>query len=267
MAREGDMMILQFIQNIATGSAILVGFTYILGGLIVNLNLARRGLVEYQILKVKYLVVGIIFLLQSIGVFIFAAIPAFTLAVLDINSIYVFEIINIISMSAALSLLLAWARLRVDSKSQFVTWNYWFVASVIGAVFPVMVLFRHLFFPVEHILRMVIIGQAVLTAALVVMAQVYHYSAFYYGRMRLGAIDPIGVGIPTRAQMAFDEKDIRVLQNLGVPVQENNITEDLFLIDETDRYYIIGFYQEDEKSEKTLKIDKDAVKAILYRPK
>jgi len=55
-------MLIQLFQNIATVSALVVGITYIIGGLIVNLNLTRRGLVEYQILKVKYLVVGIIFL-------------------------------------------------------------------------------------------------------------------------------------------------------------------------------------------------------------
>jgi hypothetical protein len=42
------------IQNIVAASAVMLGFTYIVGGLIVNLNLARRGVVEYQILKVKY---------------------------------------------------------------------------------------------------------------------------------------------------------------------------------------------------------------------
>lgn len=260
-------MIMQFIQNIATGSALFVGVTYIIGGLIVNLNLARRGLVEYQILKVKYLVVGIIFLLQSVGVFTFAAIPAFALAITRINSIYILEIINIASMLFSITLLLTWARLSIDSKSKLITWNYWFLASSVGAIFPVMVLFRHIFFPLTDFVRIVILSQAVLTAVLTVMAQIYHYSAFYYGRKHgLGALDPIGVGIPTRVQIAFDEKEIRILENMGLSVQKNNITDDIHLIDETDQYYIIGFRQKDEVHEKTLKVIKSSVKAILYRP-
>ena len=31
------------IQNIAAGSAVFLGITYVIGGLIVNLNLSRRG--------------------------------------------------------------------------------------------------------------------------------------------------------------------------------------------------------------------------------
>jgi hypothetical protein len=258
-------MLMQFIQNIATGGAIFVSITYIVGGLIVNLNLARRGLVEYQILKVKYLVVGIIFLLQAIGVFTFAAIPGLALTLAQIESIYVLEIINIISMLASLSLLLAWARLGAGSI--FTGWTYWFLASSIGAIFPVMVLLRQLIFPLHHVVRYIILGQAVLTAVLTGMAQLYHYSAFYYGRKHIaGALDPIGVGIPTRVRMAFDETEMRILENLGVLVKDNNITDDLFLIDETDRYYIISFYHGKEDTERTVKIEKDSVKAILYRP-
>jgi len=37
------MNIGEIIQNVATGSAVVLGITYIVGGLIVNLNLARRG--------------------------------------------------------------------------------------------------------------------------------------------------------------------------------------------------------------------------------
>lgn len=260
-------MLMQFIQNIATGGAIFVSITYIIGGLIVNLNLARRGLVEYQILKVKYLVVGIIFLLQAIGVFTFAAIPGLALTLAQFESIYVLEVINIISMLASLSLLLAWARLRAGASSIFTGWTYWFLASSIGAIFPVMILLRQLIFPLNHVVRYIILGQAVLTAVLTGMAQLYHYSAFYYGRKHIaGALDPIGVGIPTRVRMAFDETEIRILKNLGMVVKENNITGDLFLIDETDRYYIISYYHSNDDTERTVKIEKDSVKAILYRP-
>ena len=54
------------LQTILSGSALVLGFMYLVGGLIVNLNLARRGIIEYQILKVNYLVVGLISLVSLI---------------------------------------------------------------------------------------------------------------------------------------------------------------------------------------------------------
>ena len=64
------MNIGEIIQNLATGGAVVLGIIYIIGGLIVNLNLTRRGIVEYQILKVKYLAVGMIFMFQFFGVIV-----------------------------------------------------------------------------------------------------------------------------------------------------------------------------------------------------
>lgn len=262
------MNLINMIQNIATSSAVALGLTYIIGGLIVNLNLARRGLVEYQILKVKYLVVGVIFLLQSVGVFVFASLPAFLLAVVDIDNIYLFEIINILSMLAGISLLVAWARLSTSSKSFFKDWVYWFIASTVGYIFPALLVFRQLLAPVDNIIRTVIIGQAILTAILTFLAQIYHYSAFYYGApsKMVGTLDPIGVGIPSRIQIACTAESSVLLKNLGVPVNKKNVTDELFLIDETDSNYIIAFdmIPDEHNQTGTLKIDKSLVKAILF---
>ncbi|MCL4271842.1 MAG: hypothetical protein KJZ72_19950, partial [Anaerolineales bacterium] len=95
------MNISDLIQNIATASAVLLGVTYIIGGLIVNLNLARRGVTEFEILKTKYLVVGLVFLLHSIGVFLLAALPAFFLLLLA-NHLIALQLINLVSMSGGM---------------------------------------------------------------------------------------------------------------------------------------------------------------------
>jgi hypothetical protein len=262
------MNIGNIIQNIATASAVVLGITYIIGGLIVNLNLARRGLVEYQILKVKYLVVGIIFLMQSIGIFVFASLPAFLLSLIDTNNIYVFEVINIISMLAGISLLLAWARLSVSSKSYFKSWGFWFLAASIGYIFPAMQLLRELLFPFHNVIRIVLDGQAILTVVLTFLAQIYHYSAFYYGvpSKLVGTLDPIGTGIPSRIQIACSAENATLLKNLGVPMNRKNVTDELFLIDETDNNYIVAFdlIPNEHNHAGTLKIDKSLVKAILF---
>jgi hypothetical protein len=252
---------------IASGSALVLGITYVIGGLIVNLNLARRGIVEFQILKVKYLVVGLIFLLHMLGAFVMAAIPAFFLLLLE-NNVFVLQGVNILSMIAAGSLIVIWAKLPMDTTSRFSTWEYWFVASLIGAVFPTLILMRHIFAPKFDVYSIVLIAQAIMTAALTFLSQVYHYSIFYYGHARRGlrTLDPIGIGAPIPVQFGCEESKIKLLKNMGIPVKKSNITERLMLIDETDKHYIVSYLDEENEDEKTLKITKDMVKAILYKP-
>jgi hypothetical protein len=257
----------EIIQYVATGSAVVLGLTYIVGGLIVNLNLARRGVVEFEILKTKYLVVGIVFLLHVVGVSTFAALPAFALILPSWESEILLQVINLVSMLAAGSLLVIWARYPSNTKSFLGTWWYWFIASMLGAIFPMLIILRQILAPRPDVIWVIIVAQAVLTAALTFLAQAYHYSAFYYGRnLGFGGLDPIGVGIPSRVQLACDEKAGAALKELGISTSPNGITENLYLIDETDKHYIVGFRREAERGEQTLKIEKGLVKVILYKP-
>lgn len=257
----------EIIQYIATGSAVILGLTYIVGGLIVNLSLARRGVVEFEILKTKYLVVGIVFLLHVAGVFTFAVLPAFALLLPTWQSEILLQVINLVSMLASGSLMVIWARYPSNTKSFLGTWWYWFIASMLGAIFPMLILLRQVLAPRPDVIWVIVIAQAVLTAALTFLAQAYHYSAFYYGQnLGFGGLDPIGVGIPSRVQLACDEKASAALEELGISTSPNGITENLYLIDETDKHYIVGFRREAERGEQTLKIDKSLVKAILYKP-
>jgi len=257
------------LQTILSGSALVLGFTYIVGGLIVNLNLTRRGITEYQILKVKYLVVGLIFLLHSIGVFALGAIPAFFLLAVADNRLIV-QLLNIISMLVASSLIVIWAKVPKDTASIFGQWRFWLFTSALGAVFPMMILIRQILAPMFDVYSVVLMVQAVISAVLAFMAQIYHYSVFYYGRPRpTGALDPIGIGIPTPVQLACDEDGIALLGSLGVPMTQSGVTGDVLLIDETDKQYIIGLKDvqgQEPVEERTLKISKEMVQAILYKP-
>lgn len=261
------MSIAELIQNIATGSAVFLGITYIVGGLIVNLNLTRRGVVEYQILKVKYLAVGVIFLFHFVGVLIFTSIPALMIF-LYVKDDLLLQMTSIISVLGALVLLYVWSRYPPSTKSILGKWKFWAALSSVTMLFPLTILFYQIFTP-NHSLQWTFINiLAGLVSALAIMAQIYHYSAFYYGRPAgLGAIDPIGMGIPTRVNLLCDEKFCEALADLGLPVQKN-IVRDVYLIDETDVHYIIGREQVpsmDGNSE-TYKIDKALVKAILHKP-
>lgn len=260
---------MSIIQTIISGSALILGVMYLIGGLIVNLSLTRRGITEYQILKVKYLVVGLIFLLQSVGIFVLASIPAFFLLTLSGHRLIV-QLLNLLSMSASIVLLRVWAKLPRDTTSILSQWRFWFVASTIGSLFSMMILMRQLLVPRFDIYAVLLSVQALMSGVLVFIAQIYHYSAFYYGRAKpKGALDPIGIGIPTAVRLACDKDAVDLLRGLGVPIDATGITEEVLLIDETDKQYIIGLKRapkEPAAEERTLKISKEMIKAILYKP-
>jgi hypothetical protein len=257
------------LQTIFSSSALILGFMYIIGGLIVNLNLTRRGITEYQILKVKYLVVGLIFLLQSIGIFVFASIPAFFLLAIAGNRLVV-QLLNIASMLAAISLIVIWAKVPKETASVFGQWRLWFFISAIGALFPMMILIRQVLAPMFDVYSVVLMAQALMSGVLAFIAQIYHYSTFYYGSHKpKGALDPIGIGIPTSVQLACGEDGVALLESLGVPITQSGVTDDVLLIDETDKQYIIGLERvqgQEPVEERTLKISKEMVKVILYKP-
>jgi hypothetical protein len=59
------------------------------------------------------------------------------------------------------------------------------------------------------------------------------------------------------------------LESLGVPTTEPGVTGDVLLIDETDKQYIIGLKPvqgQESAQERTLKVSKEMVQAILYKP-
>src|ERR1043165_9035685 len=129
------MNIAEIIQNVATAGAVILGIVYIIGGLIVNLNLTRRGVVEYQILKVKYLAVGIIFLLHFLGVILFTFLPVAWIASLSADT-FIVQTLSIPSILAALALLYVWSHYAPNTKSFVGTWRFWFLISTVAMLFP-----------------------------------------------------------------------------------------------------------------------------------
>jgi len=262
------MNISEIIQNVATGSAVTLGIIYIIGGLIVNLNLARRGIVEFQILKIKYLATGIVFITQSIGSLILAMILGIIVITYQVPSAWL-QGVNIISLTAAFSLFAAWMRLPPGSKSFFASWWYWLMASVIGATFPAIIFIQHFLKPEPpDVFQAVLAVQAFLTGLLMLLGQIYHYAVFYYGKPQVGygTLDPIGVGIPSRIRIACTPENSSLLKNLGVNFNKQNVTSDLFLVEETDHDFIVAFeaFPFEGKNTGTLKIDKSLIKAMLY---
>jgi hypothetical protein len=265
------MTIGELIQNIATGGAVLLGITYVIGGLIVNLNLTRRGVVEYQILKVKYLAVGVIFILHFLGVVLFTFIPVVLIATFAGNAAViqtVSQILSVPSILAALTLLYVWTRFPPNTKSPVGRWWFWFVLSVVATLYPLFVLLHQVLIPIFNLEWVFNTILAILTSALTIMAQIYHYSGFYYGKPAgPGMSDPIGMGIPTRVDLVCDEKLSPDLKELGLSVMKN-IVHDVYLIDETNEHYLISQEQVPggTGNNQTYKINKSLVRVILHKP-
>jgi hypothetical protein len=265
------MNIGEIIQNIATGGAVLLGITYVVGGLIVNLNLTRRGVVEYQILKVKFLVVGIIFLLHFSGVVIFAFVLIVLLGSLALDpavNVLFIRTLSIPSILSALALLYVWSRYSPDTRAPVGRWSFWFLLSSLATVFPLYVLLHQGFIPSRTLDWVANTVLAALSGLLTIIAAIYHYSAFYYGQPAgLGVLDPIGMGIPTRVDIVCDQSISADLVQLGLLLQKN-ILRDMYLIDETHDQYILS--QErvpgSDGNNHTYKINKGLVKAILHKP-
>lgn len=265
------MTIGDLIQTVATGGAVILGLVYILGGLIVNLNLARRGVVEYQILKVKYLAVGIIFMFHFLGVVIFTFIPVVFLVVVAGNAQTIQAISQILSFPsilAALALLYVWSRYPSNTASFVGRWWFWFVLSVIATLYPLFVILHQALIPNFNLEWSFNTVLSILTAILTLMAQLYHYSSFYYGKPpALGVLDPIGMGIPIRVNVICDETISDDLTALGLPI-ERNILRDVYLIDETTEHYMISREQVPggAGNNETYKINKNLIKAIMHTP-
>jgi hypothetical protein len=257
----------EIIQNFAALSALFLGIVYIIGGLIVNLNLTRRGVVEYQILKVKFLAVGIIFIIQFLGVVVFTLIPVVIIGTFN-PAAEVIQMISIPSILAALGLLYIWSRYPSNTTSVYGRWPFWFAMSVIATVYPLYTLLHQALIPLYGYEWIFLTVLAVLVAVLTILAEIYHYSSFYYGRpASLGAIDPIGMGIPTRIDLVCDESVSADLIELGLPM-EKHIIRNIYLIDETNDHYLVSQEQVPggDGNNLTFKINKTLVKAILHKP-
>jgi hypothetical protein len=138
------MTIAAILETLVGASALLVGVIYIVGGLIVNLHLANYGVTEYQILRVKYFVVGITFVTNAIAILFLASIPGFLILTLDF---YVQQLFLIASLSASVLLLWVWAK-PVESERRFLfTWRFWILAGSVASVYPLSVAIRMMIVP------------------------------------------------------------------------------------------------------------------------
>ncbi|HLY29079.1 MAG TPA: hypothetical protein VKQ72_22225 [Aggregatilineales bacterium] len=254
----------QVLQNITTIGALILGSAYVVGGLIVNLHLARYGITEYQVLRVKYLVVGLIYLVTTLIVMVCSAILTTIFLVISATPSSTLGL-GAFSLLACLALFGLWAfekrgwnsrwRRRFGAEAVYVS------LSAFAYFFPVYVAFRLFLGGLgDGSLTVLLIGFGAGIAFLTFVAQIYFYAAYLYGDPR--NLDPIGMGIPVAIKLAADEANVMLLSHMGIPVSTPDITERLLLIDETDAHYILATGAPPDLQ--VFKVNKDLIKGIIY---
>lgn len=252
------------IETVISVAGLALGATYVIGGLIVNLHLSRYGITQYQVLRVKYLVVGLTYLTNFIEILILSAIPAVFVVAL---SFVVQQLFLIASLLASVCLLWLWGTAS-KIKPMLFSWGFWVAIGTISSIFPLMVSIRlgltvALAGQIGYELAISTV-QAVLAGVLSFIGQTYYFARHLYGRPNaiFGAVDPIGMGIPIRVQLAGESTEISLLAQLGIPILQPGTTDKVLLLDETATHYIIGILSQTDIE--AVEVAKDIVKAIRY---
>ncbi|MEP7285352.1 MAG: hypothetical protein ABI947_06260 [Chloroflexota bacterium] len=260
-------MLIETIQSLTGVAATLLGAAYIIGGLIVNLHLSNYRITEYQVVRVKYLVVGLVYLVGTSVLISVATLTNFVIIsqVADISYVALASL----SLLAATTVILIWLfgdRLRPSRFRFLLSWNFIVVASVISFCFPIMVMIRQSFGGSTDAYSALLIVTAVIIAILAVVGQLYYFSREVYGAPFWANFDPIGMGVPVAVKLAGTEADITLLSHMGLPVSLPDLTDKVFLVDETDSHYILSLtsLETSRTSQQVFKVNKELVKGVVY---
>lgn len=253
------------VLSIFTAGAAIV---YILGGFIVNLYLTQYGIVEYQVLQIKFLAVGLMYLAIDLFVNVFSYFLALliglvlSLSATEMKELLLVWLIYIPSIVAAGWMFISAARKRTPTAKPRDEWRLFFIMGPLANI-PNGYLLAHLLLEVnvnyqgQELLNIIACGLLAQGATLL------YYSRWLYGNRKDNyGILLIGRGAPSKIEIAGDAAQISLLKDLGVPVRKKGITEPVYLIDETDSQYIIGI--EKEEQIQPIKVMKKYVTALLY---
>src|SRR4051812_9599239 len=95
------------IETLLSSAGLILGLVYVVGGLIVNLSLSQYGVTGYQVLRAKYLAVGLTFLTNFAAIIFLATIGAFL--IIAAND-FVQQMALLASLVASICLLWLWGK-------------------------------------------------------------------------------------------------------------------------------------------------------------
>lgn len=258
------MDIAKLVELLISLAGLALGATYVVGGLIVNLHLSHYGVTQYQVLRVKYLVVGLTYFTNFIAILFLAAIPAVFVAA---SSPLVQQGFLVVSLLASVALLWLWAK-PARPRAFIFSWRFWVLVAALSSIAPLTVgLKAGLTLGLGGQINFesaLLSGLAFLAGVLSFVGQIYYYARHLYGKPNaiFGSVDPIGMGIPVHVQLAGEKEKLALLGQIGVPLAKPEATDKVLLLDETDTHYIIGV--SGETGVRAVEVAKEIVKAIRY---
>jgi hypothetical protein len=250
---------IETLQLLTSGTALVLGIAYVVGGLIVSFHLSQYGVSDYQILRVKYLVVGLVFLTSTLLLLLVSVLLTFAL-MLVINPIY-WAVTWLLSIPIIILLLvLASVEMKAQRSRSMMVWAMplYGVLSFGAWWFSLTAIMRQLIFRVT-------IGSidsvfVILISFAAFIGQIYFYSRHLYGNPM--TLDSVGIGIPVKAKLAGDEANILLLSHMGIPATQADLTDTLLVIDETDTDFIVRV--DAGAKIQIFKVRKDLIKGIVY---
>lgn len=267
-------------QRIIGILALGVGGLYVLGGFIVNLHLSSFGVTEYRLLKAKYLAVGLHFLFSSGIVISLIFIFNLIVPIKSLQDLQIRLIISLIALLLSAAIYYSqtfhtwvkrfWAKF-LRQKEQAAVFHTWSLMVFGIGLYPVSLalsynLIKTIIVNPEyfnlHILLALLEGIAGL--ALVIL---YFGVELYANPVPMGpeAVDLIGTGKMQKVQFVGRSEDIKLINQLGIPLETPHRTTELGLLDETDDYYLVVIYK--GKEGKAIKVHRELIKGIAYRGK
>jgi len=273
------------IQSTIAITGITLGAVYVIGAFIVNTYLAKFGLQEYSILRVKFLAVGLNYLFNLsyriiLALLLISIILIFNkdtirliIITISISSLFMISYIVLVMKDINLSLLnrdwtypvryffstmsllgplLFFSEFLISSIFPSSEYSKFFLTSALRSNG------KSISFTVGEVSFFVIMIVFLIT---VILFDMIFYALRLYGNLSPNVErTPTGAGIPTLINLSGD--NLQSMERLGVPVSENQTVNDILLIDETDKDLILGINIKNQI--KAVKASKTLVKNIFY---
>ena len=265
---------LDTIGNIASTAGFILGLLYSVGLIVVTIHLSRYGITNVYLVQTKYLVVGFVYFMHSLGIGLLAAPVVFALIMLlglDISS-YVAAVAGLLGF---LLLLLSsynpnhferrvhqlFTR-KAQSLDPNVYWRIWRIAVYASFFLAWHSLIRSLILH-DGFLRAVAIA---LVIASFISGVVYYTLFLYRSPISVGnpALELIGGGRPIQVRVTVEKDTIANLQKHGLFSSDTAISKPVLLLDETEQDLIV-LVNSDNK-ERALKLSKSIIQSVIYLP-
>ncbi len=249
---------LDIINQISIVGAFFLSISYILGLLIVNLDLSSYGITRLDMLRLKYLVVGIIY---SITIAVHAAISIPIAFLLSNLSSWYFDSITIFTYLGLVISYFIFVNKPIKIKIRpYIFITIWLLISVATIAVPM----RIFAFPISADQ----IYEKNIGYGIIVMYSIVHtffYGFYIHGKRTFEGKRPIfpGISAPGSVEILFIPNKLEFLEDLGIPLVSTNKTQTVLLIDQTQDEIIIST-KSDKDKQNVFTLSKDVILGIHH---